>query len=210
MDFSKMIDAAKAENSGGIDMRGGKKYTSTAVRMEIFRRHVSGAYGISTEIVEYGRASGDPIVVRATIRDEAGRVIAMGTAEEIRGQGNVNKTSALENAETSAIGRALAMLGLSGGEFASLNEMDGVDRKAAAIAAAASGPATQRQEPRKEPPTFEQVTARYAARLAEMDSIAALNSAWDSVMGVNPAICASETFKAAFDARMAELPGDAQ
>jgi hypothetical protein len=55
-------------------------------------------------------------------------------AEEIRGQGNVNKTSALENCETSAIGRALASLGLAGGEYASANEMDGVGRKEEAIA----------------------------------------------------------------------------
>ena len=54
-------------------------------------------------------------------------------AEEIRGQGLVNTTSALENAETSAIGRALASLGLAGGEYASANEMDAVVRKTDAI-----------------------------------------------------------------------------
>ena len=36
----------------------------------------------------------------------------------------VNKTSALENCETSAIGRALANLGIHGGEFASAFEFD--------------------------------------------------------------------------------------
>jgi len=45
----------------------------------------------------------------------------------------VNTTSALENAETSAIGRALASLGLAGGEYASANEMDAVQRKGAII-----------------------------------------------------------------------------
>jgi hypothetical protein len=54
-------------------------------------------------------------------------------AEEIRGQGMVNTTSALENAETSAIGRALSSLGLAGGEYASANEMDAVIRKTDAI-----------------------------------------------------------------------------
>jgi hypothetical protein len=54
-------------------------------------------------------------------------------AEEIRGQGLVNTTSALENAETSAIGRALSSLGLAGGEYASANEMDAVVRKTDAI-----------------------------------------------------------------------------
>ena len=60
-------------------------------------------------------------------------VVGSGMAEEIRGQGHVNTTSALENAETSAIGRALASMGLAGGEYASSNEMDAVPRKQEAI-----------------------------------------------------------------------------
>ena len=44
-------------------------------------------------------------------------VIATGWAEEIRGQGNVNKSSHVENAETSSLGRALANAGLSGSDF---------------------------------------------------------------------------------------------
>jgi hypothetical protein len=46
-----------------------------------------------------------------------GDIIATGWAEEIRGQGNVNKTSHLENCETGAVGRALANAGLSGSDF---------------------------------------------------------------------------------------------
>ena len=44
-------------------------------------------------------------------------IIATGWAEEIRGQGNVNKSSHVENAETSSLGRALANAGLSGSDF---------------------------------------------------------------------------------------------
>jgi hypothetical protein len=44
-------------------------------------------------------------------------IIATGWAEEIRGQGNVNKTSHVECCETSAVGRALANAGLSGSDF---------------------------------------------------------------------------------------------
>ena len=44
-------------------------------------------------------------------------IIATGWAEEIRNQGNVNKTSHLENCETGAVGRALANAGLSGSDF---------------------------------------------------------------------------------------------
>ena len=46
-----------------------------------------------------------------------GDIIATGWAEEIRGQGNVNRTSHLENCETGAVGRALANAGLSGSDF---------------------------------------------------------------------------------------------
>lgn len=57
------------------------------------------------------RFDGDAILGRAEIADESGRIIAVGHAEEIRDQGMVNKTSAVENCETSAWGRALANLG---------------------------------------------------------------------------------------------------
>ena len=60
-----------------------------------------------------------------------GEIIATGWAEEIRGQGNVNKTSHLENCETGAVGRALANAGLSGSDFAkrpSREEMSKVQR----------------------------------------------------------------------------------
>jgi hypothetical protein len=132
--WAALIEAAKAENAKGTPMRGGKKYTSVAVRNEIARRFLGDTIGTETEIIHWGAEKGATIVVKATIRNTAGMVLATGIAEEIRGQGNVNQTSALENAETSAIGRALANLGLNGGEFASANEMDGVERKRAAQA----------------------------------------------------------------------------
>ena len=51
-----------------------------------------------------------------------------GHAFEIDGSGGANKTSALENAETSAIGRALANAGYSGNKRASREEMEKVER----------------------------------------------------------------------------------
>lgn len=122
MDFPAAIDAARAENSHGVQVRGGKKYTTVAVRVELARRHFGGI-GIATDVIQWATDNGQPIVVKATVTDETGRILATGHAEEVRGQGNVNRTSALENAETSAIGRALAALGINGGEFASADEM---------------------------------------------------------------------------------------
>jgi hypothetical protein len=70
-------------------------------------------------------------VVKAEIWfiDETGPFLkATGHAFEIDGQGMANKTSALENAETSAIGRALANAGYSGNKRASREEMEKVAR----------------------------------------------------------------------------------
>lgn len=53
---------------------------------------------------------------------------ASGLAFEVDGVGMANKTSALENAETSAIGRALANAGYSGNKRASREEMEKVAR----------------------------------------------------------------------------------
>ena len=53
---------------------------------------------------------------------------ATGHAFEIDGQGMANKTSALENAETSAIGRALANAGYSGNKRTTREEMAKVER----------------------------------------------------------------------------------
>ena len=55
-------------------------------------------------------------VVKASVYldDQTDKPKATGLAVEVDGQGMANKTSALENAETSAIGRALANAGYSG------------------------------------------------------------------------------------------------
>jgi hypothetical protein len=53
---------------------------------------------------------------------------ASGMAFEIEGTAGANKTASLENAETSAIGRALANAGYSGNKRASREEMEKVAR----------------------------------------------------------------------------------
>lgn len=61
--------------------------------------------------------------------------IATGYAEEVRGAGNVNRTSHVENCETSAVGRALANAGMAGTDVnkrPSREEMAKVQRHAPA------------------------------------------------------------------------------
>tara|TARA_R110002020_G_scaffold105365_2_gene245784 strand:- start:926 stop:1636 length:711 start_codon:yes stop_codon:yes gene_type:complete len=105
----------------GVAQRGGKKYLEVKHRIALFRENYALDYGIETSI-EY--ADDKYVRVRAVITDKLNNVIASGLAEEVRGTGMVNKGSALENCETSAIGRALACLGLAGSEYASLNELE--------------------------------------------------------------------------------------
>ena len=67
------------------------------------------------------------VTVKTTIRNADGHVVATGHAEEDRDVGYINKTSALENAETSSVGRALAILGYAGSEIASAEEIVAAD-----------------------------------------------------------------------------------
>lgn len=97
----------------------GKQYHTVAKRVQDFRRD-HPEYGLVTDVAF---REGHLVAVKASILNEQGRVIATGHAEEDRTKGQINKTSALENAETSAIGRALAAFGIGGTEFASANEV---------------------------------------------------------------------------------------
>jgi hypothetical protein len=103
---------------GVVNIRG-REYSTVALRVSQFReRHA--AWSLETEILQRDI---DVVVMKATIKDEGGRILASGHAEEYRNASTINETSALENCETSAIGRALAALGLGGTEFASADEL---------------------------------------------------------------------------------------
>ncbi len=84
-----------------------------------WEKHDDGA--IVTELIEH---EGDSYIVLAKLVNGAGQVIATGLAQEHVTTSGVNKTSALENCETSAIGRALSNANFSsGGKRPSREEM---------------------------------------------------------------------------------------
>lgn len=98
----------------------GKEYETVASRVQRFRSDDEDGMGIVTEIVEIDEIR---VVMKASIVDQNDRVIGTGHAEEIRTSSTINKSSALENCETSAIGRALASIGYAGTEYASADEV---------------------------------------------------------------------------------------
>jgi hypothetical protein len=109
-----------ANKDTGIVNIHGKEYFTVAKRVGMFREQYKLDLSLSTELVS---RDADCVVMKATITDQNGRVLATGHSEEYRQASQINRTSALENAETSAIGRALAALGLGGTEFASADEV---------------------------------------------------------------------------------------
>lgn len=86
----------------------GKEYAEVNQRIKVFRMLFPMGC-IATEIVS---AENGIVVMRASAYDEEGKLLATGTAYEKEGSSNINRTSYIENCETSAVGRALGFLGI--------------------------------------------------------------------------------------------------
>lgn len=86
----------------------GKEYVEVNERLRYFRSTYPN-YSLTSEVLEKTDKS---ILILASIINEDGRVIANGMAEEEKGSTFINKTSYVENCETSAWGRALANFGI--------------------------------------------------------------------------------------------------
>lgn len=86
---------------------------------------------IATEYDTDGQIGKSRWVVKTYIWKERGydRADATGLAYEIDGTPGANQTAALENCETSSLGRALANLGYSGNKRATREEMQKVQRE---------------------------------------------------------------------------------
>lgn len=85
----------------------GKDYVEVNQRILAFRELFENG-SIETEIVEMA----DGIITIKAIVKDSGVIVATGLAQEKEGSTFINKTSYVENCETSAVGRALGMLGI--------------------------------------------------------------------------------------------------
>ena len=100
----------KSLKSKAIDIRG-KQYVLVSDRVNYFNETYPQGF-IQTKLLSSPDA--DMVVIKAKVvpdYTQIGRSF-IGHSQAKWGEGMVNKTAALENAETSAVGRALAMMGI--------------------------------------------------------------------------------------------------
>jgi len=114
----------------------GKNYMEVKDRVNEFRNDEQyKGWALRSDITHM---DGDTVIIKAFIVDEEDRLIATGIASETKGSSPVNKTSHIENCETSAWGRALGNLGIG--------VLDGIASKdEVEIARAAEGSLSDKQ-----------------------------------------------------------------
>ena len=84
----------------------GKEYVTVAERIQMLHKCELTEISLNTEILHDDEKS---IVMKATLEIDGNSYT--GIAQEIKGSTNINKTSAYENCETSAVGRCLGFAG---------------------------------------------------------------------------------------------------
>ena len=125
--FPQSLRVLKGCTPVGFDL---SDYEPVAHRLDRWLKdcHVRGVQPrVLTDLVHYLQNS----AVFSASLFEGDVLIATGWAEEIRGEGHINKTSHLENCETGAVGRALANAGYAGSDLnkrPSREEMSKVQR----------------------------------------------------------------------------------
>ena len=86
---------------------GKSEYVMVKTRLQYFRKHYENA-SIDTDHVFF---DGESIMCKTTIHVD-GKLVATGMAHEEKSKNNINATSFVEVCETSAVGRALGMMGI--------------------------------------------------------------------------------------------------
>ncbi len=104
----KFEDLVKANAEIKTTAIKGKNYAEVNQRIKAFRMlYPNGSISTNIESLENG-----VVVMKAVVKDEEEHVLGTGYAYEKESSTFINKTSYIENCETSAVGRALGMLGI--------------------------------------------------------------------------------------------------
>ena len=121
MDWQSLVKANAAIRTTNIK---GKEYAEVNQRVKAFRTLYPEGF-ITTEIL---CREGGLCIIKATVghyADGKNVILATGTAYEKEGSSQINRTSYIENCETSAVGRALGMAGFGiDTSIASADEMN--------------------------------------------------------------------------------------
>ena len=121
MDWQSLVKANAAIRTTNIK---GKEYAEVNQRVKAFRTLYPEGF-ITTEII---CREGGLCIIKATVgyyADGKSVILATGTAYEKEGSSQINRTSYIENCETSAVGRALGMAGFGiDTSIASADEMN--------------------------------------------------------------------------------------
>lgn len=113
----------------------GKDYAEVNQRIKAFRS-ICPEGCIETNLISNENGV---CVFSAVVKDETGRVLGTGHAYEKENSSFINKTSYIENCETSAVGRALGMCGI------------GIDTSLASYEEVANAIEQQKEEPKAKP-----------------------------------------------------------
>lgn len=131
----------------------GKEYAEVNQRIKAFRSICPGG-SIVTEMLSNENGM---CVFKATICDEEMRILGTGTAYEKETSSYINKTSYIENCETSAVGRALGMCGF------------GIDTSIASAEEVQNAMLNQGDAPKQEKPKEQSPRKMLIARLNELN-----------------------------------------
>lgn len=118
-----MENSDKQLRSKAVNIKG-KAYVQVSDRIVYFNEEYPNGM-IQTDIYRWEGAS-ITCVAKVTPDAEKPDRFFTGYAQEVIGEGMVNKTAALENAETSAVGRALGMMGI--GVIESIASVDEINK----------------------------------------------------------------------------------
>lgn len=113
--LTQAMELVAKMHEASTPIKGGKKYTKVVHRVEAFRKTFGLDYSIQTTIK---KLSGGVLAGAAIVNDRG--IIGQGHAW----CSNLSKEKSLEKLETTAIGRALASIGLGGDEYASDAEIE--------------------------------------------------------------------------------------
>ncbi len=94
-------------------------YVDVALRIGYLRKNLGTDATIKSELLFHDDKK---VIVRSELFID-GKLISTGLAEELRNSSRINQLSATEVAETSAVGRACAMAGLTNDKIASAEEV---------------------------------------------------------------------------------------